>query len=60
MTSKMSVLKTVIVENANLEQIKQHLTLYDGKVFPNFCKMFQVALPVSTAACERSFVLCDV
>ncbi|XP_025405922.1 uncharacterized protein LOC112680132 [Sipha flava] len=55
--SEMSVLKNILGENSSLEEIKQHLILYDGKVFPNFCKMFQVAitLPVSTATCERSF-----
>lgn len=55
--SEMSVLRNILGENSSLEEIKQHLTLYDGKVFPNFCKMFQVAvtLPVSTATCERSF-----
>lgn len=55
--SEMSVLKNILGENSSLEEIQQHLTLYDGKVFPNFCKMFQVAvtLPVSTATCERSF-----
>jgi len=28
--------------NPNLEKIKQRLILYDGKVFPNVCKIFQV------------------
>ncbi|KAE9545059.1 hypothetical protein AGLY_000602 [Aphis glycines] len=55
--SEMSVLRNILGENPSLEQIKQHLALYDGKVFSNFSKMFQVAitLPVSTATCERSF-----
>ncbi|XP_027854498.2 uncharacterized protein LOC114133074 [Aphis gossypii] len=52
--SEMSVLRNILGENSSLEEIKQHLTLYDGI---NFCKIFQVAVtfPVSTATCERSF-----
>ena len=40
-----------------LEQIKEHLLLYDNNVFPNFKKVFQVAIthPVSSSTCERSF-----
>jgi hypothetical protein len=53
--SEMSVLRNILGENSSLEKIK-HLTLYDN-VFPNFCKIFQVAviLPKNTATCERSF-----
>jgi len=52
----MMVAKNYLVEpeRGDIEDIKKNIS---PQVFPNFCKMLQLALtlPISSATCERSF-----
>ncbi|KAL4104378.1 hypothetical protein QTP88_019679 [Uroleucon formosanum] len=54
--SEMMVAKNYLVEPeiGDIGDIKKNIS---PQVFPNFCKMFQLALtlPISSATCERSF-----